>query len=186
MVKTAAQWGDRIDSDMLESGREAGPGFSFSKGGSTMADSDDPVVSKQTYAAAPAAVWDAITNGEKMPRWFFRGISEFRPEVGFETQFDVSANDRVYRHLWRVTEVVPVKKIAYTWRFEGTPGDSTVHWELDEVEGGTRLVLTQEIHEPFPADDPAFTREAGQGGWDYFVGQTLSEFLAGNESPGAF
>ena len=39
-------------------------------------------------------------------------MESFKPEVGFEIQFDVSHNDKIYQHLWKVTDVVPVRKNA--------------------------------------------------------------------------
>jgi len=35
-----------------------------------------------------------------------------------------------YHHLCKITEVIPLKKIGYTWRDKGEPGDSPVTIEL--------------------------------------------------------
>jgi uncharacterized protein YndB with AHSA1/START domain len=47
-----------------------------------------------------------------MRRWFFESTSHFEPEVGFETQFDVQVEEQSYAHQWKVTEVVPERRIA--------------------------------------------------------------------------
>jgi uncharacterized protein YndB with AHSA1/START domain len=71
-----------------------------------------PIVVEQNYNAPIAAVWKAITEKGQMRRWFFESTSHFEPEVGFETQFDVQVEEQSYAHQWKVTEVVPERRIA--------------------------------------------------------------------------
>lgn len=137
----------------------------------------DPIVVEQTFNAPIAAVWKAITDAEQMRQWFFEPMEDFEPEPGFETRFNVHNEGQDYLHVWNITEVVPEKRIAYEWRYEGLPGNSIVIWELSEIPDGTKLVLTHEVHEPFPKDDPAFSRESGLAGWEYFIQQSLKAFL---------
>lgn len=136
-----------------------------------------PIVVEQEYSAAPADVWRAITEAEQMRKWFFEPMQEFRPEVGFETEFIVEVDGTKYPHQWQVREVVPEQRIAYGWRYGGFPGDSTVVWELSQTEAGTRLVLTHQWHQEFPADQEVFSRESCQGGWEYFLQNSLKKFL---------
>lgn len=140
----------------------------------------DRIVAEQTFNAPVAVVWKAITDPEQMRQWFFEPMADFEPETGFETQFNVRCEDRDFLHLWKVTDVVPEQRIAYSWRYEGYPGDSTVVWELSETPNGTKLLFTHVIHETFPQDDPVFSRESGQGAWDYFVRESLTAFLEGH------
>ncbi|MBC8352319.1 MAG: SRPBCC domain-containing protein [Planctomycetes bacterium] len=135
------------------------------------------IVVEQTFNAPVAVVWTAITDPDQMRQWFFEPIVDFKPETGFETQFNVRCEDRDFLHVWKVTDVVPKKRIAYSWRYEGYPGDSTVVWELSESANGTKLLFTHVGHETFPQDDPIFSRESGQAGWDYLVGESLPAFL---------
>lgn len=138
----------------------------------------DPVVTEATYNAPPDVVWKAITDADQMRQWFFEPMQEFRPEVGFETQFDVECEGAVYPHQWKVTEVVPQQKIAYDWNYGGFAGQSSVLWELTPANGGTKLTLTHAVHEPFPDDNPIFSRESGEAGWAYFLNESLESFLA--------
>jgi len=48
---------------------------------------DPPIIVKNTYSASIEKVWSAITNVEQMTQWFFNNIPDFRPEIGFATQF---------------------------------------------------------------------------------------------------
>src|SRR6185369_6683896 len=91
----------------------------------------EPLIIERTYATPIAKVWKAITNNEDMKHWYF-DLAEFRPEVGFEFEFTGGPDDRLYLHKCKVTEVVPNKKIAYTWRYEGYEGNSKVIFELFE------------------------------------------------------
>jgi len=137
----------------------------------------EPVVVEQVFNAPIAVVWKAITDKDQMHQWFFDAMTDFEPEAGFETQFNVRCEGRDYLHLWKIIEVVPQKRIVYDWRYGGYPGSSTVAWGLSEVANGTRLVLTHTGHEGFPQDDPAFSRESCQAGWDYLVRESLKAFL---------
>ncbi len=42
-----------------------------------------------------------------MRKWYFENIPAFKPEVGFETQFNVQSEERNFLHKWKVTEVQP-------------------------------------------------------------------------------
>ena len=138
---------------------------------------NDPIVVDQTFNAPIAAVWKAITDKDQMRQWFFESITEFEPEVGFETQFNVRCENKVYLHIWKVTDVVPLKRISYQWRYGGYSGVSLITWELLEGSNGTKLKVTQAGHETFPQDDPIFSRESGVAGWSYFLHDSLKTFL---------
>lgn len=139
--------------------------------------STEPIVVSQTIAAPIDRVWKAITDRDRMVRWFFREIAAFRPEVGFETRFTVKVEERSFVHFWKVTEVSSPRRISYGWRYEGYPGDSTVTWELSEVDGGTEVTLIHDGIHTFPQDSPEMTRESGTAGWRYFVQDSLKKYL---------
>ncbi|MCD4749833.1 MAG: PH domain-containing protein [Thermoanaerobaculales bacterium] len=139
--------------------------------------SSEPIVVEQSFSVQPEAVWQAITTSSLMRQWYFEQIEDFRPEVGFETEFDIEVSGRIFRHQWKVTEVVPVESITYTWRYEGFPGLGSTEWKLSKIDEGTKLVLTSTGIESFSSDIPEFTRERGIVGWEYFIQQSLSSFL---------
>jgi len=55
-------------------------------------------------------VWKAITDKDQMKQWYFDTIDDFKPEVGFQTQFKVRNGNKDYLHIWKVTEVETGKK----------------------------------------------------------------------------
>ena len=76
-----------------------------------------------------------------MKNWFFAEMEVFKPEVGFETQFNVHTNGNDYLHIWKVTEVILFKKIVYRWTYKDYAGDSYVTWELSTENNKTKLKL---------------------------------------------
>jgi uncharacterized protein YndB with AHSA1/START domain len=135
----------------------------------------EPFVIERTYNAPVEKVWKAITDREQMKQWYF-DIAEFKPVVGLEFQFEGGKEDRCYLHLCKVTEVVENKKLTYSWRYDGEPGNSFVTWELFPEGNKTRLKLTHAGLETFPAK-PDFAKENFQEGWTYITGTALKEFI---------
>jgi len=138
---------------------------------------DDPIIVEQSFNTSIESVWKAITEVDQMRQWFFENIPSFKPEVGFETQFNIQSQDRNFLHMWKVTEVVPLRLIRYNWKFEGFQGDSYVVFELFKENNLTKLQLTAQVLEDFPEDIPEFKRESGIEGWTYFIKKSLKEFL---------
>lgn len=145
--------------------------------------SDEPIIIKETYHTDTKTVWDAITKPEQMRKWFFDNIPDFKPEVGFEVEFTVKSEDRVFPHHWRVTKVEPGKYIEYNWNYRNYQGDGYVCWLLEPVDGSTQLTLTNIITEDYPEDIPEFQRESCIGGWTFFINGRLKEYLAGKKQP---
>ncbi len=142
----------------------------------------EPIVVEQIFNAPISVVWKAITDPDQMRRWFFETMTNFEPAVGFQTQFNVRVEDQDYPHQWKVTDVVPEKRIVYDWRYGGYPGNASVTWEMAETLHGTKLTLTHKGIETFPQDDPMFSRESGQAGWGYFLHESLKAFLERQDS----
>jgi uncharacterized protein YndB with AHSA1/START domain len=135
----------------------------------------EAVVIERTFNAPVARVWKALTDVEQMRQWYF-DLKEFKPEVGFEFAF-VFEHEGVKRdHRCKVTEVIPQRKLAYTWRYEGHEGDSLVTFELFADGDKTRLKLTHEGLETFPKL-PSFARENFTAGWTEIIGSSLKKFL---------
>lgn len=136
----------------------------------------EPLVVERTYEATVETVWDAITNNAKMKKWYF-DISDFRPEPGFEFEFTAGSEKKMYKHLCKVTEVDPLKKLSYSWRYEDRPGSSVVTFDLMPAGDETVVRLTHTGLESFPQDSPDFAVASFTEGWNYILGKSLKEFL---------
>lgn len=147
-----------------------------------MLKSEDPIVVRQVFETSVENVWNAITQIDEMKQWYFENIPSFKPEVDFETRFEVKVENRTFTHLWKVTEAIPFKKIRYNWKFEEYTGDSFVTFELLEEGQQIQLTVTAEVTEDFPPDIPEFKRESGLSGWNYFIKNRLKEYLTNKYS----
>lgn len=136
----------------------------------------EPFVIERTYDAPVARVWAAITDKNAMKQWYF-DLTEFKAEVGFEFSFEGGTEDRTYVHHCRIVEVIPGKKLSYTWRYEGYEGDSTVTFELFAEGNKTRLQLTHEGLETFPASNPDLAKQNFVHGWTDLIGTNLKNFV---------
>ena len=135
----------------------------------------EAVVIERTFDAPVTEVWNALTDVDQMRQWYF-DLKEFKPEVGFEFEFVVEHEGMTYHHLCRVTEVVPQKKIAYTWRYKDAPGNSLVTIDLFAEGDKTRLKLTHTGIETFPKT-PAYARKNFEAGWTQIIGFELKQFV---------
>ena len=137
----------------------------------------EAIVMERTFDAPVAKVWKAFTDVDQMREWYF-DLREFKPEIGFEFEFVVNHEGNSYHHLCKITEVIPQKKIAYTWRYNGVPGNSLVTFELFPEGNKTRLKLTHSGIETFPKT-AAYARKNFEAGWTAIVGSELKQFLEG-------
>jgi uncharacterized protein YndB with AHSA1/START domain len=80
---------------------------------------NQPFVIERTFNAPVLKVWKAITDKDEMKKWYF-DLKEFKPEVGFEFRFYGGPDEnRQYLHICKITEVIPGRKLAYNWKYDG-------------------------------------------------------------------
>ena len=156
-------------------GFEMGMTLSLERLSEHLAQKTEPFVIERTFNAPAALVWKAISNRDDMKEWYF-DLAEFKPEEGFEFEFTVEHEGMKYCHRCKVTDVIPQKRLAYTWRYEGHPGDSLVTFELHAEGGQTRLRLTHTGLETFPPL-PSLARTNFAKGWTQLIGTSLKEFV---------
>ncbi len=178
--KTTLTMHSRVISATPNAGRyiggfEMGMTLSLERLSEHLAQKTEPFVIERIFNAPLALVWKAISNKDDMKRWYF-DLAEFKPEPGFEFEFSVEHKGMNYQHRCKVTEVIPQKRLAYTWRYEGHLGDSLVTFELHAEGKKTRLRLTHTGLETFPPL-PSFARENFAMGWTQLIGTSLKEFV---------
>jgi len=140
----------------------------------------EAIILERTFDAPVGRVWTALTDVDQMRLWYF-DLKEFKPEIGFEFEFIVEHEGNSYHHLCRVTEVIPQKKIAYTWRYKGEAGDSLVIIELSPEGEKTHLKLTHSGVETFPKT-PAYARKNFEDGWAAIIGSELKQFVESSKA----
>ncbi|MBL1430652.1 MAG: SRPBCC family protein [Robiginitomaculum sp.] len=102
-------------------------------------------------------LWDALTNPERIPRWFLPVSGDFR--LGGHYQLKGHAGGKI-------TECDPPKALSVTW--EVGNNTSWVRVKLDAKERGTRLLLEHVMLKD--ADSESYWKQYGPGatgvGWD--------------------
>lgn len=134
-----------------------------------------PIIIEQTMHAPVATVWQAITDTAQMKQWYF-DIAEFKPEVGFAFSFEAGPKGKKYLHLCEVIEVIPGKKLTYSWHYQCCAGMSYVTFALTAEGEQTRVTLTHEGF-AFETADPNFSRESCVQGWTQIIGTSLKNFV---------
>ena len=116
--------------------------------------------------ATPAKVWAAITQPDLMLQWWgpdegptLSVVADVRPGGRFSVVFRLlDGSEHNPTGIYR--EVVPEKKLVFTWDLPGAPEpQSLVTFRLEPFDGGTVLTFT---HEHLP-DETA--RDSHERGW---------------------
>lgn len=118
--------------------------------------------------APPAKVYAALTQPELMMQWWgpdagptLKAEADVRPGGRLSVVFRLLNGDEhnptgVYR------EVVPEKKLVFTWEWPGMPErESLVTFLIEPFEGGSELTL---IHERLPDEAARGSHEIGWNG----------------------
>ncbi|NRF40062.1 SRPBCC domain-containing protein [Pedobacter foliorum] len=91
-------------------------------------------------------VWEYLTKSELMEQWLMK--NNFQPIVGFEFEFrtgPIPSLDFDGVFYCKVLEIIPFKKLSYSWRSGPGEGkitlDSVVVWQLQPTDKGTEVFL---------------------------------------------
>jgi uncharacterized protein YndB with AHSA1/START domain len=139
---------------------------------------EKPFEIERTFPVTPARLWSALTDPDEIKNWYFN-LPGFKPEVGYKFEFMGGRPDGIqYRHLCEVTEVIPEKRLSYSWRYDGYEGNSEVTWELFPEGTSTRLKLTHSGLETFPKSNPDLAAKNFAEGWTGIIGKSLEAYLS--------
>jgi uncharacterized protein YndB with AHSA1/START domain len=116
--------------------------------------------------ASPAKIWAAITEPKLMMQWWgpdagptLSAIADVRPGGKFSVVFRL-LNGTEHNPTGIYQEVVPQKKLVFTWEWPGMPErESLVTFLLKPIDDGTELTL---LHERLPDEE---SRKSHEQGW---------------------
>lgn len=135
------------------------------------------LVVESVYHSPVKKVWKALTDNIELKKWYFQ-LKDFIPQVGFRFEFSGEPDDGPqFLHLCEITQVIDERKLAYTWAYDGLPGNSEVSWELFKDVDNTKLTLTHTGLESFAENGRDFSIESFKGGWNYFLNDALKKHL---------
>jgi uncharacterized protein YndB with AHSA1/START domain len=112
--------------------------------------------------AARERVWAALTQPEELLRWFpsEHAAVDLRPGGLASFVWDESADEAV------VDVVEPLSRFVFRWRPAGLDRPyTTVSFELDEIEDGTRLTLVESGFASLPDQIAERSRGENDEGW---------------------
>lgn len=137
-----------------------------------------PIIIEKVYPVPLSNVWKAITDKNQMKEWYFT-IEDFELKEGEEFNFTVSSEDGSYHHRCVIKEIVPLKRFTHTWTHPShSKGESVITWDLESVDGGTKVTLTHTGVENFADGGVQFARENYVSGWEEILGTSLRDFLS--------
>jgi uncharacterized protein YndB with AHSA1/START domain len=132
------------------------------------------VVATRTYDTTIEDVWDALTNAERIPRWFLPISGDLRLSGNYQLQGNAGGE---------ITRCEPPRLFAVTWVMNGPVSWLTVSLASDPA-GGTRLELAHVAH----VEDEWWDR-FGPGamgtGWDWALMGLGRHLATGTQSTGA-
>jgi uncharacterized protein YndB with AHSA1/START domain len=135
------------------------------------------VIVEETIQASAEKVWEALTNKEKMKHWYF-DLSDFKAEEGFEFSFPGQGHKgEKYVHRCKIIEVIPMKKLKYSWRYETYAGYSEVTFDLFPEGEDTLVRVTHIGLDSFPSDNPDFALTSFDAGWTELITKQLPHYL---------
>ena len=125
------------------------------------------IVVERSLNHSPEKVWRALTDGAIIGEWLMR--TDFQPVVGHRFTFraDPAPN-------WsgvtegEVLEVIPYKRLMYSWRTVGAATDpllTTVTWTLTSTDEGVLLRMEQSGFRP--QDEPNY--QGATRAWQRFM-----------------
>jgi uncharacterized protein YndB with AHSA1/START domain len=100
----------------------------------------DEVRKELTIAAPRERVWCALTEAGELLKWFpdRSAVVDLRPGGTFRLTWESNGGDTGV-----FDEIEPPSRLAFRWWQAGTGYRLRVEITLDEVDGGTRLVLVE-------------------------------------------
>jgi hypothetical protein len=82
--------------------------------------------------------------------------------------------------LCEITEIIPEKKLAYTWKYDGFAGSSILTIKLVEQGHKTYLKLTHTDLETFAENGKDFAIASFNEGWNHIINIGLKKHLESN------
>jgi uncharacterized protein YndB with AHSA1/START domain len=116
------------------------------------------IVTERVFHAPRALVWGALTEPDRLARWWGRGhaltVERLEVERGGHWRFVEHAPDGDFGFEGRYREVIPPERLAMTFDWDGNPGHVSVTTiTLEDLgRGRTRVITNALFHTPEERD----------------------------------
>lgn len=123
------------------------------------------IISKETVFNHPIdTVWNAITKAEEISTWFIK--ADFKAEAGYHYTFTSEPNEKGCTVISGEVKQSTPYTLIYTWVVADTTTETTVKWELEATENGTKLSLEHSGISNYGGETAVAMFESFNGGWD--------------------
>ena len=116
---------------------------------------DSTLTVKRVINVRPETIFEALTDEKIMEKWFFAdpegtgATVKSEMSVGGKFKIDMHGQKESHTHTGEFKEVIPNKKLVFTWNSHVVE-DTVVTITLSETEEGTEVTL---VHEFMPNED---------------------------------
>ncbi|MDY8135856.1 SRPBCC domain-containing protein [Aquimarina sp. 2201CG5-10] len=133
----------------------------------------DVITKEHLFNHSIDKVWNAISKAEEISSWFIK--ADFKAEEGYKYTFTASEEENCTEITGIVKKANPYTLI-YTWVVANTDTETTVKWELQQTNEGTKLYLEHSGISNYPGETAVNMFNSFNGGWQNCISQ-LSEYL---------
>lgn len=124
-----------------------------------------------------SVIWNALTNVEHQKKWYF-DLQDFVLEKETIFTFYEPGDNKKFKHICTVVDVVPNKLFSHTWTYpELSEGSSLLTWQLKEENGITEVSITHKGIESFADGGPDFAIENFVAGWNEILHKDLKNYV---------
>jgi len=118
----------------------------------------------------PEVIWRGLTTPDILARWLAVCLGAIDQ---VDQEFVLDFEDGEY-FLGRVREVDPPRRLSYVWRWLGLGQATIVTWEIEPIEQGARVTVTEEARNP-----PWDWQTWNGGGWVGILDQFAAHLRTG-------
>ena len=122
----------------------------------------DVIIKEHVFNHSIKEVWNAISKEEEISTWFIK--ADFKAEVGYNYKFTASEEKGCITINGVVKQADPYTLI-YTWVVADTNVETTVTWQLKEIENGTKLYLEHSGISKYSGETAVTMFNSFSGGW---------------------
>lgn len=135
-------------------------------------------IKKEIIVGSPISkVWEHLTDPDKLGTWLMP--NDFEAKVGKRFTFQCeSKGDWDGVVLCEIKQIIPMKKLVYSWTTNVIQIETKVAFTLQETKGQTKVELIHSGWDALPADKSDLF-EQFDCGWEIFFNQQLYKLNQG-------
>ncbi len=133
----------------------------------------DVIIKEHVFDHPIDMVWKAISRAEEISAWFIQ--ADFKAEKGYHYTFTASEEQNCTQITGEVLQADPYT-LVYTWIVQNTNTETTVSWQLQQEQNGTRLVLKHSGISNYPEKSAVNMFNNFTSGWEHCILE-LSAYL---------